>query len=178
MKQVIVLSDSHGLLEPDVMRHLKEADEIWHAGDWGGGMNVLEQIEKLNKPIQGVYGNIDGGALRQVLPLIHRFECEGMRVWMTHIGGYPGKYAKGIKERLIQDKPHVFICGHSHILKVIYDKEIGVMHLNPGACGRHGFHQVRTLLRLQIAETKIQKAEVIELGKRTQSSVGESGRIS
>jgi len=167
MKQIIVLSDSHGLLEKDVMRHLQEADEIWHAGDWGGGLAVLEQVEVLKKPIRGVYGNIDGGPLRKALPFINAFECDGLRVWMTHIGGYPGRYAKGIKERLIQARPDVFICGHSHILKVIYDKELGLLHLNPGACGRHGFHQVRTLLRLQVGQGKIQKAEVIELGKKS-----------
>lgn len=165
MKTILIFSDSHGLLEDDVMKHVVEADELWHTGDWGN-IAVLNQLEKTGKTIRGVYGNIDGGELRAALPLTNFFECEGVKVFMTHIGGYPGRYAKGIKDNLKQLRPHLFICGHSHILKIMQDKELGILHINPGACGRHGFHQFRTMVRIEIAEGKITKADVIQLGGR------------
>jgi putative phosphoesterase len=165
MKTILIISDSHGLLLPDVMAHVAVVDEVWHSGDWGS-MEVLEQLEKSGKAIQGVYGNIDGGKLRTALKDDAYFECEGMKIFMTHIGGYPGKYARGIKEKLKQTRPNIFICGHSHILKVIYDKELSVLHCNPGACGVHGFHVLRTLLRIKIDAGKVVGAEIIELGKR------------
>lgn len=166
MKKVLILSDSHGLLEADVVKHIVQADEIWHAGDWGN-MEVLEQLEKLGKPIQGVYGNIDGGKLRVVLPNENIFESEGVKVFMTHIGGYPGRYSVGIKDKLRIHRPTLFVCGHSHILKIMQDKELSVLHINPGACGRHGFHIFRTMVRIEINAGKITKADVIELGRRT-----------
>lgn len=166
MKKILILSDSHGLLEEDVMKHVANADEIWHAGDWGN-MEVLEQLEKVGKKIEGVYGNIDGGKLQITLPDENIFECEGLKVFMTHIGGYPGRYAAGIKEKIKSIKPKLFICGHSHILKIMQDKELNVLHINPGACGRHGFHIFRTMVRIEIDLGKITKAEVVELGRRT-----------
>ncbi|MCK9481371.1 MAG: metallophosphatase family protein [Bacteroidia bacterium] len=166
MKKILILSDSHGLLENDVLKYIEQADEVWHAGDWGS-MEVFEQLEKTGKIIRGVYGNIDGGKLRTVLKEETVFVCDGVKIFMTHIGGYPGRYSMGIIDKLKLHHPHLFICGHSHILKIIQDKELQVLHINPGACGRHGFHIFRTMVRIEINEGKITKADVIELGRRT-----------
>lgn len=166
MKKILLISDTHGALLTDVMKHVAEADEVWHAGDWGGGKEAFTMLENTGKTIRGVYGNIDGTFIRTVCPENLFFVCEGLKVWITHIGGYPGRYAKGIKQQLIQHKPDLFICGHSHILKVQRDPELKVMHFNPGAAGVHGFHKYRTMLRFEIEDSKIQNLVVIELGLR------------
>lgn len=140
------------------------ADEVWHAGDIGD-LQVTDNIKK-KKPLRAVYGNIDDDKARLEFPLNNRFWCEGVEVWITHIGGYPGKYNLAVREALKKSPPKLFICGHSHILKVQFDKTLQMLHMNPGACGIHGFHQVRTMLRFEIEGDKIQSLEVIEIGKK------------
>lgn len=140
------------------------ADEVWHAGDIGD-LQVTDNIKK-KKPLRAVYGNIDDDKARMEFPLNNRFWCEGVEVWITHIGGYPGKYNLAVREALKKSPPKLFICGHSHILKVQFDKTLQMLHMNPGACGIHGFHQVRTMLRFEIEGDKIQSLEVIEIGKK------------
>lgn len=140
------------------------ADEVWHAGDIGD-LQVTDTIKK-RKPLRAVYGNIDDDKARMEFPLNNRFWCEGVEVWITHIGGYPGKYNLAVREALKKSPPKLFICGHSHILKVQFDKTLQMLHMNPGACGIHGFHQVRTMLRFEIDGDKIQSLEVIEIGKK------------
>lgn len=164
MKKIGLLSDTHSFLDPKVFDYFSEVDEIWHAGDIGS-WEVIEQLEAF-KPLKAVFGNIDGGKLRTAFPLDLRFDCEGMDVWMTHIGGYPGRYNKRVREKLAADAPDLFICGHSHILKVMPDKKHDLLHINPGACGNHGFHKVKTIIRFDVAESAIQGLEVVELGKR------------
>ncbi|HHH49473.1 MAG TPA: metallophosphoesterase [Saprospiraceae bacterium] len=159
-----LLSDTHGFLDPAIFEYFKECDELWHAGDIGN-MELIEKLEKF-KPLKAVYGNIDGGVLRHSFPLDLKFNCEGMDVWMTHIGGYPGRYSKRVRELLNIAPPKLFICGHSHILKIMPDKKHGLLHINPGACGHHGFHKMRTIVRFDIIKAKIENLEVIELGKR------------
>jgi uncharacterized protein len=166
MKRILLISDSHGTLGEDVMRHVVAADEVWHAGDWGGGMEVYDQLCATGKTIRGVWGNIDSHDMRKVVPYEQHFTVEGLLVYMIHIGGYPGRYAGGIKEKLVQYRPQVFICGHSHIAKVIRDNAMSLLHMNPGACGFHGFHRVRTMIRMEIAHGSISKADMIELGNR------------
>jgi uncharacterized protein len=141
-----------------------ECDEIWHAGDIGN-LEIADQLETF-KPFQAVYGNIDGANLRVRYPLDLRFECEGLDVLMTHIGGYPGKYQKRVRDMLLQNPPKLFICGHSHILKIMPDKQFNLLHINPGACGNEGFHQMKTIVRFTIENSVIKDLEVIELGKR------------
>lgn len=164
MTRIGLISDTHGYLDDAVFKHFDQCDEIWHAGDFG----TLEVAEKLSafKPFKGVYGNIDGQDIRSAYPEQLKFDCEQASVWMIHIGGYPGKYDPKIKLEILQNPPKIFICGHSHILKVIYDDKIGCLHLNPGAAGKYGWHKVRTLLRFCISEEKIHNLEVIELAKR------------
>jgi putative phosphoesterase len=164
MMRIGLISDTHSFLDDAVFKHFDKCDEIWHAGDFG----TLELADKLNffKPLRGVYGNIDGAELRLVYPESIRFYCEEMSVFMTHIGGYPGRYDARIRAEIHNNPPSIFISGHSHILKVMYDKKIGTLHLNPGAAGKHGWHKVRTLIRFNITENKIHDLEVIELGYR------------
>jgi putative phosphoesterase len=159
-----LLSDTHSHVDERMLEHLKSCDEIWHAGDIGSAKvtDALAQIA----PLRAVHGNIDGHELRVVFPEDLRFNCEGLDVWITHIGGYPGKYAPRVRERLIADPPNLFICGHSHILKVIPDNKLNILHMNPGAAGKEGFHQVRTILRFDIVAGKISNLEVVELGLR------------
>jgi putative phosphoesterase len=166
MKKILLISDSHGLLMSDVLAHAEKADEIWHAGDWGGNESVFNQLLETGMTFRGVWGNIDSHGLRAILPYDTFFTVEGLKVYMLHIGGYPGRYAKGVKDKLKFLKPNLFICGHSHILKIIQDKELKILHMNPGACGNHGFHQVRTMIRFTIDNGKITQADVIELNKR------------
>lgn len=154
------MSDNHGYMDPSILKHVREADEVWHAGDIGS-IAVTDAIQGL-KPIRGVYGNIDGAEIRSEFPLHNRFMCEGVDVWITHIGGYPGRYSPGVRESLKKDPPRLFITGHSHILKVINDKKLGLLHMNPGAIGKHGFHKVRTMLRFTISGAAIGDLEVIE----------------
>ncbi|MDH3650329.1 MAG: metallophosphatase family protein [Saprospiraceae bacterium] len=162
-----LLSDTHGYLDKDVFKYFNKCDEIWHAGDFGTG--VAEALESF-KPLRGVYGNIDGRPVRDNFPKDLFFNCGGLQVFITHIGGYPGRYTKRVKEILRRESADLFICGHSHILKVMYDEDLKVLHMNPGACGRQGFHHVRTLIRFTIAEKKIRDAEVIELGPRAEQA--------
>ncbi|HQT21581.1 MAG: YfcE family phosphodiesterase [Sphingobacteriales bacterium 17-39-43] len=164
MKTIGLISDTHGYLDDSVFRHFENCDEIWHAGDFG----TIEIADQLNafKPLRGVYGNIDGQDVRLQYPEHLRFDCEDLKVWITHIGGYPGRYSPGIREKIYQNPPGLFITGHSHILKVIYDKKISCLHLNPGAAGKQGWHKVRTLLRFCISGEKIHNLDVIELANR------------
>src|SRR4051812_25584646 len=148
------------------MKHIQNADEVWHGGDIGP-VGLCTDIEKL-KPLKAVYGNIDGNDVRITYPENLIFNCEGVKVLMTHIGGYPGKYPARVKQLLLEHKPKLFICGHSHILKVIYDKELQLLHINPGACGIHGFHKVKTVVRFEIDKKEIKNLAVIELGNRTE----------
>ena len=164
MKRIGLLSDTHSYLDPAVFKHFQECDEIWHAGDIGE-IEVLDELNKF-KPTRAVYGNIDAAIIRKECPLHQRFMCEGVDVWITHIGGYPKRYSPPIKEAIKKNPPKLFISGHSHILKVMYDKDLGLLHMNPGAAGKHGFHQVKTLLRFTIDGKDIKDLEVIELGKR------------
>lgn len=165
MKKIVLLSDTHGYIDEHILKFCREADEIWHGGDWGQDVN--EKLETLKKPIQGVYGNIDGQKIRAIYPEICRFECEGIRVFIKHIGGYPGHYAAGVKTDLIKEKPDLFITGHSHILKVMRDNAIpGLLHVNPGAAGISGFHKMRTMVNFKIDNGKIFDMNVIELGSR------------
>lgn len=159
-----LISDTHGYLDEAVLRHLGGCDEIWHAGDFGS-LAVSDQLFAV-KPLRGVYGNIDDYALRAVHPKTLRFTCAGLNVLMTHIGGYPGKYQPDIRADLKADPPQLFICGHSHILKIMPDKTNHLLHINPGAAGKHGFHKVRTLVTFEINDGKISALKVIELGKR------------
>jgi len=164
MIRIGLLSDSHGYLDNDLLSALSEVDEIWHAGDIGNP-SISDNFSSLKK-YRAVYGNIDGHELRLMHPKDLRFELEGIKVFMTHIGGYPGRYNQRIREILVQEKPDLYICGHSHILKVMPDKNLGLLHINPGACGHHGFHIMRTLVRFTIDDGKIKDLEVVELGRR------------
>lgn len=164
MKKIGLISDTHGYLHPRVKHYFSECDEIWHAGDVGT-IEVLETLSSF-KPLRGVYGNIDGQEIRKVLPKNNRFELEGVDVWITHIGGYPKRYDKRVYEEINKNPPKLFICGHSHILKAIPDKKLGLLHLNPGAAGKQGFHKVLSLMRFDLNEGKIENLEVVELEKR------------
>lgn len=164
MKKILLLSDTHGFLDNRILKYAEEADEIWHAGDIGTS-SVTDELKKL-KPVVAVFGNIDGSQIRMEFPLNQRFLCEEVDVWITHIGGYPGKYSPAIREDIHLNPPRLFICGHSHILKVMNDKKLGLLHMNPGAAGVHGFHHIRTMLRFKIDGKEIKDLEVIELGKR------------
>lgn len=162
MKTIGLISDTHSYLDDAVFKHFDKCDEIWHAGDFGN-IELADQLAAF-KPFKGVYGNIDGVDIRQVYPEHLRFNCEGVDVWMTHIGGYPDKYSPLVRKEIYANPPKLFICGHSHILKVIYDKKISCLHLNPGAAGKQGWQKVRTLMRFSITDEKIHGLEVIELG--------------
>jgi len=164
MKKIGLLSDTHGHLDERILDHFTECDEIWHAGDIGN----LEVAEKLSavKPFRAVYGNIDGAEIRARFPLNVQFEMEGVSVFMTHIGGYPGKYTKRVRELLQDIRPKLYICGHSHILKVLPDQKFDLLHINPGACGNEGFHKIKTIVRFTLDQGTIKDLEAIELGKR------------
>jgi putative phosphoesterase len=164
MKKIGLLSDTHGYLDPRILDHFADCDEIWHAGDFGDA-KVSKSLADF-KPFKGVYGNIDGNDVRILHPLKLQFEIEGLRVLITHIGGYPGAYFPEAKKMILDYKPGLFICGHSHILKVMPDKKLNLLHMNPGAAGRHGFHKVRTILRFTIDDGKVVNADAIELGLR------------
>lgn len=164
MIKIGLLSDTHSYLDPKIFDYFSEVDEVWHAGDIGS-WEVVEQLEAF-KPLRAVYGNIDDGVFRREFPLDLHFECEGMKVWMTHIGGYPGRYNRRVRDLMAFHAPDLFICGHSHILKVMPDKQHNLLHINPGACGIHGFHKVKTIVRFMIDEGKIENMEVVELGTR------------
>ncbi len=162
MKLIGLLSDTHGYLDPAVLVHFKDCDEIWHAGDFGE--NVSEQLGDF-KPLRGVYGNIDNATLRLKHPEDLFFYCEQVKVYITHIGGYPPRYNARVREVIKQQKPQLFIDGHSHILKVLYDKNFECLHINPGAAGRQGWHKVRTMIRFKVDGSRIFDLEVIEITK-------------
>jgi len=164
MTKILLLSDTHGHIDNAILKYARQADEIWHAGDICS-LGVADKLENI-KPIKGVYGNIDDHIIQKEFPEHNRFFCEGVDVWITHIGGYPPKYNTRTRAEIKTNPPKLFICGHSHILKVMHDKNLDVLHMNPGACGKHGFHTVRTMLRFKIDGKKISDLEVIELGKR------------
>jgi len=164
MTRIGLISDTHNYIDPKVYKYFEECDEIWHAGDIGTA-KVTDELAKF-KPVKAVYGNIDGQDIRIQYPKTLRFLCEGVDVFITHIGGYPNRYAPPVKKYINKFPPKLFICGHSHILKVIYDKKLGLLHLNPGAAGNSGFHKVKTLLRFTIDGKEIKDLEIIELGPR------------
>lgn len=161
MKKIILLSDTHSALDERFLPHLEDANEIWHAGDIGD-IKILENLEKTTK-VRAVYGNIDNHIIRSATKEFINFKCEKVNVLITHIGGYPGKYAKGIKEKIQKVRPKLFICGHSHILKVIFDKKFNLLHMNPGAAGNYGVHKVKTILKFKIDKENITDLKVIEL---------------
>ncbi len=163
MKKIGLISDTHSYLDPAVFKHFAEVDEIWHAGDFGN-INLADQLATF-KPLRGVYGNIDGQDVRIVYPLNLRFFCEEVDVWITHIGGYPDKYNAAVKPEIYNNPPDLFITGHSHILKVMFDKKINCLHLNPGAAGKQGWHKTQTLMRFCIDKKSITNLEVIEIAK-------------
>ncbi|MEM8763781.1 MAG: metallophosphoesterase family protein [Bacteroidota bacterium] len=162
--KILLLSDTHNHMDDTILKYAKGVDEIWHAGDMGN-LLVTDTLAKY-APVRGVYGNIDGDLVRREFPEHLRFMCEGVSVWMTHIGGYPGKYNIRVREEIRQNPPKLFICGHSHILKVMHDKKLGLLHMNPGACGKQGFHQMRTMLRFSVEGESIKDLAVVELGKK------------
>ena len=160
MKKIILISDTHGYIDEKIVKYANKVDEIWHAGDIGD-ISVSDKLKKI-KPLKGVYGNIDDQKIRAEFPLHNRFICEKVSVWITHIGGYPKRYNPKILEELKSNPPDLFICGHSHILKVINDKELDLLHMNPGAIGKHGLHRVRTMIQFEINGKKIENLSVIE----------------
>lgn len=164
MRRIGLLSDTHGYLDDRILVYLKECDEIWHAGDIGN-IGVAQKLAAL-RPLRAVSGNIDGTDLRQEYPLQLRFYCEEVDVLMVHIGGYPGHYSPETQKEINLLAPKIFISGHSHILKVIFDKKNQLLHINPGAAGIQGFHQVRTLIRFTIDKAVIKDLEVIELSQK------------
>jgi len=165
MPRIGLLSDTHGYLDPKIFKYFEDCDFIWHAGDFGT-IEVSDELEQF-KPLKGVYGNIDGKDLRLIHPKDQQFELEGFKIWITHIGGYPGNFPAGIKKELDLYKPDIFICGHSHILKIMPDKSRNnLLCINPGAAGIHGFHKVKTIVKFDLEKRKIENMKVIEMGKR------------
>ncbi len=164
MRNILLLSDSHSYIDERILEYAENADEIWHCGDFGN-INVVEELEKI-KPLTGVYGNIDDAKIRAEFPEVNRFFCEEVEVLMIHIGGYPNKYTPLARKEISEKPPQLFISGHSHILKAMYDNQFKLLHLNPGACGKSGWHKVRTMMRFKIDKTEIKDLEIIELGTR------------
>jgi len=170
MTRIGLLSDTHHYLDENIFKHFEKCDEIWHAGDFGS----VSIAEKLKDPVsvskkhilRGVYGNIDGNDIRSEYPEQLIFNCEEIKVLIKHIGGYPGRYAPGVKDIIQKENIKLFICGHSHILKIIYDDKLKCLHMNPGAAGNQGWHLMRTIIRFNIDGKDIRDCEVIELGKR------------
>jgi len=160
MQKILLLSDTHSYIDDAILKYVTQADQVWHAGDIGN-LNVTDKIKVL-KPLKAVYGNIDDAKARTEFPLHNRFMCEDVDVWMTHIGGYPHRYNGRIRDAINNNPPQLFICGHSHILKVMPDKKLNLLHMNPGAIGKHGFHKARTMLRFEIDGKDIKNLEVIE----------------
>jgi putative phosphoesterase len=160
MKKILLISDTHSYIDEKIIQYAKESNEVWHAGDVGD-IKVTDELEKV-ATLRAVYGNIDNSIIRAEYGENLRFTCEGVKIWITHIGGYPNKYYHKIKEEINKNPPDIFICGHSHILKVINDKKLNLLHINPGAIGNQGFHQVRTMVRFQLTEGEIKNLEVIE----------------
>tara|TARA_B100000787_G_scaffold9863_1_gene7516 strand:+ start:1669 stop:2166 length:498 start_codon:yes stop_codon:yes gene_type:complete len=164
VKKILLLSDTHSYIDAQIIKFVKQCDEVWHAGDIGN-LDVTDTIKKI-KPLRAVYGNIDDKDARSEFPLDNKFTLEGVDVWITHIGGYPNKYNQRIREEIKINSPKIFIAGHSHILKIQYDKKLELLHLNPGAAGNYGFHKIRTMLRFKIDNGEIKDMEIIELAIR------------
>jgi putative phosphoesterase len=164
MKRIGLLSDTHGHLDETLLKHLKQCDEIWHAGDIGN-IQTADELAKI-APLKAVHGNIDGQDVRAVHPQHQRFHCEEVDVWITHIGGYPKRYDQRVKPEIFNKPPQLFISGHSHILKVLFDKDLNLLHMNPGAAGIQGFHKVQTLLKFTIDGKDIKDLEVVEFGNK------------
>lgn len=164
MQRIGLLSDTHGYCDERMLHFLQECDQIWHAGDIGD-LSIIDTLREI-APVQAVFGNIDGHVIRRTLPEDLRFKCEDVDVRLIHIGGRPPRYDRFVRNSLLKDAPDLFICGHSHILKVEFDKKLQMLYMNPGAAGKHGFHKVRTMLRFNITGKKIEKLEVVELGPR------------
>jgi putative phosphoesterase len=162
LKKILIISDTHGHLDEKLIKYIDSVDEVWHAGDIGN-IEVCKKIES-RKPLKAVWGNIDGQDLRITYQENLIFNCEDLKVYITHIGGYPGKYSPKPREIIMNEKPGLFICGHSHILKVMYDKHYNLLHINPGACGISGFHKVKTAIRMEVEGKEMKNLEVIELG--------------
>ncbi len=167
--KVGLISDTHGWIHPRLFDHFSSCDEIWHAGDIGN----LETADALAafKPLKAVYGNIDGAELRRVYKENLIFNAEEMLVWITHIGGTPGNYDRRVREKIYDNHPDIFICGHSHIAKIMFDKKAGLLYLNPGAAGYSGFHKYMTVLRFSIDGKDIHDMELIELGERGKTTI-------
>ena len=160
MKKILLISDTHGYIDDRIIQYAKQSDETWHAGDIGE-LKVTDELKKVTT-VRAVHGNIDNNKIRAEYPENLRFQIEEMKIWITHIGGYPNKYNQRIRQEIDSNPPDIFICGHSHILKIINDKKLDLLHINPGAIGKHGFHHVRTMIRFEIMKNKIQNLEVIE----------------
>lgn len=164
MAYIGLISDTHGVFDKPFRDFLEPVDELWHAGDFGGGMSLAEELSAF-KPLKGVAGNFDNHALRYEHPLFRFFECEGLKVLMTHVGGYPGRYDSRAIKLIEEHKPDIFVCGHSHILKVVRDTKRNMLVINPGAAGIQGFHVVRTALRFHIENGRMHSMEVFELDR-------------
>ncbi len=162
--KIVLLSDTHSYIDDRILEHAAEADEVWHAGDIGS-VEVTDQLKKVSK-LRAVYGNIDGDILRKEFPLHQKFSIGKLNVWITHIGGYPKRYSPAIREALKANPPDLFISGHSHILKVMRDQQLGLMHMNPGAAGIHGFHKERTMLKFEINDSRLEHLHLVKLGLR------------
>ena len=165
MTRIGLISDTHGHFDPAIEKHFANCDEIWHGGDWGNP-EVVQLLKKTGKPLRGVYGNIDGNDIRSLYPEQLVFTCEQVKVMIRHIGGYPPKYNPDTRKELLVHQPQLFISGHSHILKVMYDEKLQCLHMNPGAAGKQGWHKVRTLIRFVIDGKDMRDCEVVELGVR------------
>ena len=164
MIKIGLISDTHGYFDPGLKSFFKECTEIWHAGDIGT-MEVVQEIQSF-KPLRAIYGNIDGSEIRSIYPEFQRFLCEEIHVLMIHIGGYPGKYVSRVKNLIDMDQPDLFICGHSHILRIMHDSNAGFLYINPGAAGNPVFHETRTAIRFSIEGKNIKDLEVLEMAKR------------
>lgn len=176
MTRIGLISDTHGFLDENIFEHFKDCDEIWHAGDWGA-VDLAQRLSKWSdgdrqtirqtiRRIKGVYGNIDDQAIRSLYPEQIVFMCEDVKVMIRHIGGSPPRYNPETRKQLAIHQPKLFICGHSHILKVMYDEKMDCLYMNPGAAGKHGWHKMRTILRFSIDGSNIKDCEVVELGRR------------
>ena len=160
MKKILLISDTHSYIDERIIHYAKNVDQVWHAGDIGD-INVMDSLKEVSN-VKAVHGNIDNNIIRKEYSENLRFKCEEVDVWITHIGGYPGRYSKKIKNIINDNPPDLFICGHSHILKVINDKKLNLLHINPGAIGKQGFHKVRTMVRFEISKKEIKNLEIIE----------------
>ena len=163
MKKILLISDTHSYIDERIIHYAKNVDQVWHAGDIGD-INVMDSLKEVSN-VKAVHGNIDNNIIRKEYSENLRFKCEEVDVWITHIGGYPGRYSKKIKNIINDNPPDLFVCGHSHILKVINDKKLNLLHINPGAIGKQGFHKVRTMVRFEIFKKEINNLEIIEFKK-------------